>query len=101
MTPIVLHEDVHTDIKGSYDWYENALEGLGFQFISELEIGFDTISYSPATWSTFEHGFRRYLLSRFPFSIIYKEEGHQVLVLAVMHNSRNPEYWKERVNDEV
>ena len=98
MTVLTLHEDVHTDIKGSYDWYEDVLEGLGLQFISELEAAFDAISYAPATWSTFEHGFRRYLLSRFPFSIIYKEEEYQVLVLAVMHNSRNPEYWKERVD---
>jgi len=101
MIAIVLHEDVHTDIKGSYEWYENALESLGLQFISELEIGFDAISYALVTWSTFEHGFRRHLLSRFPFSIIYKEKEHQVLVLAVMHNSRNPEYWKERVDGEM
>lgn len=93
MKPIAFHPDVEIDIQGSYGWYETELQGLGLQFISELEHGFDAISYAPSTWVTFEHGFRRYILARFPFSIIYKEN----FILAVMHNSRNPEYWKERV----
>ena len=97
MKPIAFHPDVEIDIQGSYAWYENELQGLGLQFVSELEHGFDAISYAPSTWVTFEHGFRRYILARFPFSIIYKEKEEEVFILAVMHNSRNPEYWKERV----
>ena len=97
MKPITFHPNVEIDIQGSYAWYENELQDLGLQFISELEQGFDAISYAPSTWTTFEHGFRRYILARFPFSIIYKEKEEEVYILAVMHNSRNPEYWKERV----
>ena len=97
MKPISFHPDVEIDIKGSYDWYEKELQGLGLQFIFELEQGFDAISYAPSTWLTFQDGFRRYILARFPFSIIYKEYKNKVYVVAVMHNSRNPEYWKERI----
>jgi len=97
MKPIVFHPDVKIDIQGSYTWYESKLHGLGLQFISELEQSFDAISYAPSTWSTFEHGLKRYILARFPFSVIYKEKDEEVYILAVMHNSRNPEYWKERV----
>ena len=98
MKPIHFHPDVESDIKGSFSWYEDELEGLGLQFISELEQGFDAISFTPATWVTFEHDFRRYILARFPFSVVYKEEENEVYVVAVMHNSRNPEYWKERMS---
>jgi plasmid stabilization system protein ParE len=97
MKPITFHPDVEVDIQGSYVWYEDELQGLGLQFISELEQGFDAISYAPSTWVNFEHGFRRYILARFPFSIIYKENEDEVSIVAVMHNSRNPEYWKERI----
>ena len=100
MKKVTFHPDVSEDIEGSYTWYENELNGLGLQFISELEKGFDAISYAPSTWSTFEYGFRRYILSRFPFSVVYKEESDVIFVVAVMHNSRNPEYWKERMKDE-
>ena len=98
MKPIRLHPHVESDINGSFRWYEDELEGLGLQFISELEQGFDAISYAPSTWVTFEHGFRRYILARFPFSVVYKDEENEVYVVAVMHNSRNPEYWKERIS---
>jgi len=97
MKLISFHPDVEVDIEGSYSWYEKELQGLGLQFISELEQSFDAISYTPSTWLTFQDGFRRYLLARFPFSIIYKEHKDKVYIVAVMHNSRNPEYWKERV----
>ena len=100
MKSVRFHPDVETDIQGSYIWYEDELKGLGLQFISELEQGFDAISYAPSTWVAFEQGFRRYILARFPFSIIYKEKENEVFILAVMHNSRNPEYWKDRMKDE-
>lgn len=98
MKSIAFHPDVSRDIHGSYKWYEKELDGLGLQFISELENGFDAVSYAPSTWPIFEYGFRRYILARFPFSVIYKEEENEVFIVAVMHNSRNPEYWKERVD---
>ncbi|HHD79067.1 MAG TPA: type II toxin-antitoxin system RelE/ParE family toxin [Epsilonproteobacteria bacterium] len=97
MKQIHFHPNVENDINGSFSWYEKELKGLGLQFISELEQGFDAISYAPSTWVTFEHGFRRYILTRFPFSVVYKEEESAVYVVAVMHNSRNPEYWKDRI----
>ena len=44
MKLISFHPDVEVDIEGSYSWYEKELQGLGLQFISELEQGFDAIS---------------------------------------------------------
>ncbi len=93
MKPITFHPDVEVGIQGSYAWYENELQGLGLQFIPELEQGFDAISYAPSTWVPFKHGFRRYILARFPFSIIYKEKDDVVSIV----NSRKLKYWKERI----
>jgi plasmid stabilization system protein ParE len=94
--PLRFHPDVNIDIKGSYEWYEEKSKGLGERFISELEHAYEAIGYFPQTWSPFEHGFHRYILPRFPFSVIYKDTSDIVYVLAVMHNSRKPGYWKER-----
>lgn len=42
---------------------------------------------------------RRYLLSRFPYSIYYLWEAEQdhVSIYALMHTSRRPGYWRDRV----
>ena len=94
---ITFHPDVVKEVKFSYNWYQNQAEGLGEDYLTELETSYQTIVELPNTWPKFEKGFRRFLLSKFPFSIIYRFNGNTVFVVAVMHNSRKPGYWVERL----
>ncbi len=98
MKQLSFHPAVANEIKGSYNWYEYKLEGLGDKFLSELEDGFSAIQNFPDTWATFQYGFKRYILNRFPFSIIYKTTDKDIFIVAVMHNSRKPYYWLNRTN---
>ena len=70
---------------------------MGEDYLSELESAYQAICEFPETWPKFEKGFRRFLLSKFPFSIIYRANEETVFVVAVMHNSRKPGYWTERL----
>ena len=70
---------------------------MGDDFIAELEAAYDAIAELPETWPKFQKGFRRYLLTRFPFSIIYKDMDENIFIVAVMHNSRKPGYWLSRI----
>lgn len=97
MKQLSFHPDVANEIKGSYNWYENKLEGLGNKFLSELEDSFLAIQNFPDTWASFEYGFKRYILNRFPFSILYKSTKKEIIIIAVMHNSRKPDYWLNRI----
>lgn len=98
MKQLFFHPDVVIDIKGSYEWYEDKLQGLGDRFLSELEDGYKAIQNFPDTWATFQYGFKRYILNRFPFSILYKSTGKEIFIIAVMHNSRKPNYWLDRLS---
>jgi hypothetical protein len=41
---------------------------------------------------------RRYLLRRFPFVLIYREQTTAgIQLVAVAHTSRRPNYWKQRI----
>ena len=40
---------------------------------------------------------RRRLISRFPYAILYSDEGEILYILAVMHLRRDPNYWKSRL----
>ena len=69
-------------------------------FVAEVEAAIQTLLASPTTWAVIEEPqIRRYLLSRFPYSIYYRwEPGRdRVSIYAVMHFSRRPGYWRERV----
>jgi toxin ParE1/3/4 len=97
LKPLRFHPDVSIDVKGAYEWYEERSHGLGGRFISQLEHSYEAISHFPQMWSPFEYGFHRYVLPHFPFSVIYKETHDTIFILAVMHNSRKPGYWKDRL----
>jgi plasmid stabilization system protein ParE len=97
MPKIIFHPEIASEIKASYNWYHEQATGLGDDFIAELEAAYDAIVELPETWPKFQKGFRRYLLTRFPFSIIYKDTNASIYVVAVMHNSRKPGYWLNRI----
>ncbi len=42
-------------------------------------------------------GFRRILLNRFPYQLIYRFEGDEIVIYAVAHQKRRPGYLRKRV----
>lgn len=96
MPQLIFHPDVASEVRDSYVWYQSQANGLGEDFLNELEGSFLAITELPHTWPRFQKGFRRFLLSKFPFSVIYRENRDVIYVVAVMHNSRKPGYWLTR-----
>ncbi|MDQ3625128.1 MAG: type II toxin-antitoxin system RelE/ParE family toxin [Verrucomicrobiota bacterium] len=55
---------------------------------------------APTRWKVVEEpGIRRYIFRRFPYVLYYRWEAEQerVTIYAVMHCSREPGYWKQRI----
>jgi hypothetical protein len=69
---------------------------LGRRFLDDIRFAIDTIRERPKLGVEIAYGFRRVLVRRFPFSIIYFVEPEQIVVVAVAHQSRSPDYWKGR-----
>ena len=96
MLKIRFHPDVVSEIRSSYNWYQAQANGLGEDFLCELESTYKAILELPDTWPLFQKDFKRYLLAQFPFSVIYRRNKNVIYVVAVMHNSRKPYYWDNR-----
>lgn len=56
-----------------------------------------TIAVSPLIYPVVHRNTRRALMHRFPFGVYYRVDSSEVIVVAVMHGSRNPLRWKTRV----
>lgn len=97
MPKLLFHPDVQKEVVGSFVWYESQAYGLGQDFITELEKSYQAILELPDVWPIFRKGFRRYLLARFPFAILYRQIDDIIYILAVMHQSRKPNYWVTRI----
>lgn len=69
-------------------------------FVAEIEEAIQTLLAAPERWPVVEDPhIRRYLLTRLPYLIYYRWEPEQdrVSIYAVMHSSRRPGYWRERL----
>lgn len=77
--------------------YEQRRLGLGREFLAELKAGYQKVSDHPNRWSLLTKNTRRYRLDRFPYGIVYVPYSDHILVVAVMHLSRKPGYWKNRL----
>ncbi len=49
MFTLSFHPDIKHDTQSSYDWYPLQAQGLGNDFIAELESAFETIASLPQT----------------------------------------------------
>ncbi len=92
MLTLQFHPDVSNELRSSYRWYQRQAEGLGDDFLNELVSAYSAILELPETWPLFQHGFRRYLLTRFPFSVIYKQ--HEDLIYVGLIGVRVKLNWK-------
>ena len=72
-------------------------EKLGHAFLNEVESAIQSLLQSPRQWRKISAQFRRCLLKRFPYGIIYSIDDDEIFVAAVMHLKRKPEYWKDRL----
>jgi plasmid stabilization system protein ParE len=85
------------EVEDAVAWYLERSLKAGESFLREFERGLALVKETPRLWPRFEAGTRRYVLRRFPFSIIYRKFGEDTIeVVAVAHDKRRPGYWHGR-----
>ena len=77
--------------------YEAKLPGLGVRFRTEVESSCHAIVQFPLLWHERPGGYRRVNLPGFPYYIAYFIRDELILVAAVGHAKRHPDYWKNRL----
>jgi toxin ParE1/3/4 len=81
-------------------YLEHASPFVATAFVAEVEAAIQTLLDAPTRWAAIEGSqIRRYLLTRFPYSIYYRwdVETDRLSIYAVMHSSRRQGYWRDRV----
>jgi len=94
---IEIHPAALAELKSAVEWYLERSEPAAQEFVADVDRALALVIESPRRWPLGEHGTRRFVLQRFPYAIMYREEGSGVQVLALAHGHRRPGYWKERL----
>jgi plasmid stabilization system protein ParE len=91
------HPFAEIELNEAIDYYEKHRSGLGEEFSNEVYSTIQRIIQNPKAWSKLSENTRRCLTNRFPYGVIYQIKGNKILIIAVMHLSRKPNYWQNRI----
>ena len=94
MTRYRLLADAAEELRHAVEYYEESSRGLGEKFLDEFERATDLICGMAEAWSPVDDDFRRFLIRRFPYAIIYRLDGDVVVITSVFHQHRKPDSWK-------
>jgi toxin ParE1/3/4 len=77
-------------------YYESEVPALGAGFLSEVQKAVAGIESHPQAASVVKEKIRRRIPGRFPYAIVYRVEPDEIIILAMIHLHRSPDYWHGR-----
>jgi plasmid stabilization system protein ParE len=92
-----LRPEAEEDLADASAWYEEQRQGLGHEFLDEVLTMISSIAEAPLVYPDIYRNTRRAIINRFPFSVYFRVERATIVVVAIMHGSRNPRRWKSRI----
>ena len=93
---LILRKEAEEDIREAYDWYESQRQFLGRSFLSEIESTMELIHENPQLYTHAYKSIRRALCKRFPSAVYYMENATNIVVIAVLQQTRKPTVWQKR-----
>jgi len=96
---IEISETAENHISDAALWYEEQKEGLGKQFLSAVKVCFDLIERNPHIYIKLYKILHKTLIKTYPYFIFFtiSEDHQKVVIIAVLHTSRNPKNWKKLI----
>jgi toxin ParE1/3/4 len=92
----VFHPEALAEYSDTVRYYAQKRTELAQAFINSVEDAIFRIREAPDRYAAIDDHIRRCLTRKFPHAILYTIEEDCILILAVMHCSRQPGYWKSR-----
>lgn len=93
---VVFSSGALEEVEEAVKYYEDEVKGLGKAFLQKLGDAIREIKSFPSSSRIIRADYRRYLLHRFPYGVIYLIDNGFIFVAAVMHLKRKPFYWTKR-----
>ena len=97
MTSVEFHPEAETELLEVARYYEKQASGLGEEFLAKLERVLTVLKAHPEIGAPAQSGTRRAFTRRFPYAVVYLPESSRIIVVAVAHSHRRPDYWRRRL----
>jgi toxin ParE1/3/4 len=98
MKHAVLHCEADVELTAVARRYKCERADLARDFLKAFRATKEAIEQHPDQFSFIEKPVRRARIMGFPYKLVYEELQDCIHVIAVMHDGREPGYWKRRLS---
>ena len=86
------------ELDDAVEYYNLQVQGLGNRYKGEAKSTIKRIGIFPTAWMEVKPEIRRCIMHKFPYNIYYSIQDDTILILAIAHQHRKPDYWINRVH---
>jgi plasmid stabilization system protein ParE len=92
------HLEAVEEYERAVDYYATISPPLAASLIDEVEHCIERITEHPMQGRELNPNIRSFRTRIFPYQIVFMIEREVATILAVAHESREPDYWKHRIH---
>ena len=82
------------DISDAFAWYAAKNKTVANDFREQVFEATEYLASNPTSKPANDKGARKWVLKRFPYSVIYSLKGTVITIIAIAHHKRKPDYWR-------
>ena len=96
--PVEYLPDALLDLAESAAWYEEKQAGLGARLHDAVQLTVKKLQRYPQLGAPRPRNSRKWRVTRFPYSVVYRETTEMIFIIAIAHAKRREDYWVSRLN---
>lgn len=86
---LIVRQRARLAIAEAFEWYNLRSPGLGIEFGRAADAAAAAVERNPEQYQKIRGEFRRAVLRRFPYSLIYRITAEEIVILTCIHNHRD------------
>lgn len=94
---IVFLPEADEEFREAARYYESEAAGVGIAFIVVVHKAVDKVVEFPLAAQVMRAGIRRKVLQHFSYNLFYAVEADTIVIVAVAHQRKRPNYWRGRL----
>ena len=87
---VIIRPLAKQDIREARKWYRRISALLAEDFLAAVDDAIRLVQERPFAFPIMHRSFRRILLRRFPYALFFHPEADRIVVVAILHQARDP-----------
>lgn len=86
------------ELSEAFAYYEKDYPERGYRFLEKVREAIARVVFMPAIGTEEIPGYRKIVVNRFSYKLIYSFEDGEIIIWVVAHGHRMPRYWQRRLD---